>query len=64
MSRMVRAATLPGFEGLAELPGIDLARLLRQAGLARTALRDSDALIPYEAKNEMIPRAAAVSGCT
>lgn len=63
MSRLVRAASLAGFEELAESLGADVARLLRQAGVARTALRDPDALISYKAKNELLERAAAAAGC-
>jgi AraC-like DNA-binding protein len=48
---------------LAESLGLDVARLLRQAGVARTALRDPDALIAYKTKNELLERAAAAAGC-
>ena len=63
MTVLVRAASLEGYERLAQSIGVDAERELKRVGLSLKALADPDALIPYVPHLNLLEHTAAVGQC-
>lgn len=63
MTVLVRAASLDGFENLAESLGLDVDHALQRVGLSRRSLQDPDALIPYLAVIHLLEHSAQAGQC-
>ena len=62
MSSLVRAASLTNFSEVALAGGLDPARMLLDAGLSPSLLREPDLMIPVERVGDLLQAAAAASG--
>ncbi|WP_427307441.1 AraC family transcriptional regulator [Cupriavidus sp. H39] len=62
MSSLVRAAALTNFSELARAAGLDPVRMLLDAGLNPSALREPDVMIPVERLGRLLQAAATLSG--
>ncbi len=62
MSALVRAACLTNYSEVARASGLDPARMLFDAGLSPSVLREPDLLIPVERVGQLLQASAAVSG--
>ncbi|VTU38291.1 AraC family transcriptional regulator [Variovorax sp. PBL-E5] len=62
MSSLVRAASLTNYSEVALAGGLDPARMLVDAGLSPSVLREPDLLIPVERVGELLQTSAVMSG--
>ncbi|CAG2158396.1 HTH-type transcriptional regulator VirS [Cupriavidus yeoncheonensis] len=62
MNRLVRSATLSGYQEVARSAGLDPLLLLSKAGIPSSALDSTDALIPADAVCELLEMSATASG--
>lgn len=62
MSTLVRAASLTNYSEVARAGGLDPARMLFDAGLSPSILREPDLLIPVERVGHLLQASAAASG--
>lgn len=62
MFPLIRSATLTGYVELAESVGLDPYRLMREAGLSRSCLRDPDTKIPVIAVRRLLEASAQAAG--
>ncbi|HSV59025.1 MAG TPA: AraC family transcriptional regulator [Variovorax sp.] len=62
MSPLVRAASLTNYSEVARASGLDPARMLSDAGLSPSILREPDLLIPVERVGHLLQESARASG--
>jgi AraC-like DNA-binding protein len=62
MSLLVRAASLTNYREVALASGLDPARMLVDAGLSPSVLREPDLMIPVERVGQLLQASAALSG--
>ncbi|KAF7963419.1 AraC family transcriptional regulator [Cupriavidus sp. UYMU48A] len=62
MSSLVRAAALTNYSEVARAAGLDPVRMLYDAGLSPSALRDPDLMIPVERVGRLLQASATLSG--
>ena len=62
MSLLVRAASLTNYSEVARAGGLDPARMLLDAGLSPSVLREPDLMIPVERVGQLLQASAAMSG--
>ncbi len=60
---LVRAASLTGYFAVAEQLGVDVAPLLRRAGLSRAMTADPEQMLPAGLVMRLLERTADTSGC-
>ncbi|TDY21564.1 AraC-like DNA-binding protein [Paraburkholderia sp. BL6665CI2N2] len=62
MSSLVRAASLTNFSEVARAAGLDPVRMLLDAGLSPSVLREPDLMIPAERVGQLLQASATLSG--
>ena len=61
---LVRAASLTGYFAVAEELRLDVARLMREAGLTRSMIANAEQLVPARSVVRLLEESARASGCT